>query len=468
LPGTSTTIRATTVTSTRTTTPKPQSSSDARPRAIVLLAAWIVFAFAGLEPWTLIPLTIGVVVLALLQRPRIATPPNTVLDLALCACLVVVALQLVPLAPSLRERVAPGSVTFDRTLRFAGVAASATASEPASLEAGATRYALILGGTVVLLFWTARALFAQGGLRVVVRGVAWIGIVLAPLAILTHAISPKLIYGIWPAYARSASPYGPFVNRNDLACWLVMAIPLTIGYFVTRVASRQSRSLASALDATALWLAASVILMMAALLGSVSRSGLTGVAVSTVCLAALSSRSLTPRRAASISIAFVALVIVAATFADLDLLLQKAAALSDGVNRRQIVWHFTWTMVKDFWPSGTGMGGFQHAILLYPQPFPLFYINHAHNQYLQFAAEGGLFLLAPASVALAAAVVLMRRRLREDRSPAFWIRAGAVSGIAGILVQSLWETTGRMPANAVLFAVLAAVALHESDATRRR
>jgi O-antigen ligase len=414
-----------------------------------------------------VPLTFGVAILAVLERPRIVAAPNTLLDVALVACLVVVALQLVPLPPVLRARVAPGAVVFDRTLRFAGVTSSA-GSAPASLETGATRFALILGCTVVVLFWTARALFTTGGLRTATRGIAWVGLLLAVVAIVTHSLSPKLLYGIWTPYARTAQPYGPFVNRNDLATWLVMAIPLTIGYIVARLASRSSRDIASALDATALWLTASVCLMLGSLLGAASRSGLTGFAVAMIAFALFSNRSLTRHRAAAIGAALVLLLGIAATFADLDLLLHKAGALSDGINRREIVWRFSWTMARDFWPAGVGLGAFQQAILLYPQPFPLFYVNHAHNQYLQFAAEGGLFLIVPAAIAIAAGVVLTARRMRADRSPVFWIRAGAASGMAGVLVHSLSETTFRMPANAVLFAILAAIAMHEGAAARRR
>jgi hypothetical protein len=41
----------------------------------------------------------------------------------------------------------------------------------------------------------------------------------------------------------------------------------------------------------------------------------------------------------------------------------------------------------------------------------------------------------------------------------FWIRLGALAAIAGVLVQSIWETGLRMPANAMLLAVLAALAV---------
>ena len=66
----------------------------------------------------------------------------------------------------------------------------------------------------------------------------------------------------------------------------------------------------------------------------------------------------------------------------------------------------------------------------------------------------------PIAVAAAAFAMAVMRRLRNDDSAIFWIRTGAVAGIVGVLVQSFWETGLRMPANAMLFSVLAAIAIH--------
>jgi hypothetical protein len=51
-----------------------------------------------------------------------------------------------------------------------------------------------------------------------------------------------------------------------------------------------------------------------------------------------------------------------------------------------------------------------------------------------------------------------------------WIRAGAAAGIVGVLVQSIWETGLRLPANGLLFAALCAIAIHDqgSDRSARR
>lgn len=54
-------------------------------------------------------------------------------------------------------------------------------------------------------------------------------------------------------------------------------------------------------------------------------------------------------------------------------------------------------------------------------------------------------------------LLVFRRRLTQDEGPDYLIRAGAAAGIAGVMVQSFWDTGLRMPANAMLLAVLAAI-----------
>ena len=96
-------------------------------------------------------------------------------------------------------------------------------------------------------------------------------------------------------------------------------------------------------------------------------------------------------------------------------------------------------------------------MLVYQKSDRVVYFNQAHNQYLQIVAEGGLLLSVPAAVALLSFVRLARRRVMSDRSAVVWLRIGATGGLLAVMVQSLWETGLRMPANAALAAVLAAV-----------
>ena len=46
----------------------------------------------------------------------------------------------------------------------------------------------------------------------------------------------------------------------------------------------------------------------------------------------------------------------------------------------------------------------------------------------------------------------------------FWVRVGAAAGLAGLAVQSIWEMSLIMPANAVLAGVLAGLLLYRREA----
>ncbi len=413
------------------------------------------------------PLVAGVLVLAGLERPRLAASGSRVLDVALVGALVGIALQLVPLAPDLRLRLAPGAVAFDRALRLS--APIAQPSSPASIDPGATARALLASAVVVLTFFTARSVLRRAGVRTIARGVAGLGLVLAPLTIVQHATSPRLFYWMWAPYAANARPYGPFVNRNDLATWLVLAIPLTVGYLLARVDARRTPGAVGALaDSTAIWLFGAAVLMTAALVASLSRSGLAGAAVASCALAGLSTRRTSWRVGGTWLLAGAAgALALAAAYANLDALAFRFDnAFTEGVVGRVSIWRQTWPMIRAFWPVGTGAGAYETGMIQFQTGPHLFYLNHAHSEYLQILSEGGGLLAVPAGVAVVAAVTQMFRRVLTDRTPVFWIRAGAVSGVLGFLVQSVWETTLRMPANAVLVALVAAMALHGAEPGR--
>jgi hypothetical protein len=53
------------------------------------------------------------------------------------------------------------------------------------------------------------------------------------------------------------------------------------------------------------------------------------------------------------------------------------------------------------------------------------------------------------------------RRVAAEPSAMYWIRAGALCGLAGAAAQSVWETGLAIPANAALACVLAAIVIYE-------
>ena len=425
------------------------------------------------------PLCAGVALLLAIARPSIGRGPGRLLDWSLLACLLVVAAQLVPLPAPTRERLSPQAFAVDRVVAL-DAEPEIRPPHALSVDVESTAWALALGAAYIGLFWCARAIFSRGGVRTTVRGVAWLGLALTTLVAVQRATSPRLLYWHWRPLSAGASPYGPFVNRNGLATWLAMAVPLLIGYAMARYQSQQRSDggavPGASIDSTQLWLGGAAVLMTGCLLASLSRAGILGGAIGLMAFIVFSRKRMTRGGGIAWMIAgLTAMVAMASVYANMGQLAMRLQETTEqGTWGRPAIWRDTWRMASDFWLTGVGAGAFQRGMLVYQEGSRLFFFNHAHDEYLQLIAEGGLLIAVPAAIAVFAAVALMTRYLRTDRTAMFWVRAGAISGIIAVAVQSIWDTGLRMPANGALFAVIAAIALHDprpasrSAATRER
>jgi O-antigen ligase len=416
-------------------------------------------------------LAAAVVVVAAVVRPSIGRGDFRWLDIALAAYVALIALQLVPLSPPLRLGLSPALRTVDLRLRLDAPAnASTDVAHPLTVDSGATLQSLCLAVAVVLVFWCARTLFARGGIRIGARSIAGLGLTVAAFGIAQHATAPRSLY--WLRTFRYTEPFGPYMNRSDFAMWMVMSLPLAAGYFITRLQSRRHAGTALSTDAfddTALFVTISIGLMAAALMVGLSRSGIIGIAAAGITLWALSEDRLHRHGRALLLAGIGAVALSAFFYANTSAVATRIAdTMKRGMGERLVIWRTTLPMIKDFWLAGVGAGAYERAMIVY-QPAPHeTYFNHAHNEYLQLLSEGGLMLAMPAAIVVVGGIIAIRRRLAADRSAIYWIRVGAVSALVGAAVQSLWETGLRRPANTLLFAVIAAFALHSAAQPARR
>jgi O-antigen ligase len=226
-------------------------------------------------------------------------------------------------------------------------------------------------------------------------------------------------------------------------------------------------------------LIASGSVLNVALAASLSRSGLLGFAGALACgaLCALAGprpghdRRYAPRtgRAGALIAALAALAVVGvATEVGPTALAGRLGASRGAIADRLAIWHDTLPVLRDFWLTGTGAGTYLRSMAVYQRSMPGVIFNQAHNHYLQVAAEGGLLVGLPVLLALWSFARAAIGSLRADRSPMYWIRAGAAAGLFGVAVQSVWETGLTIPANAALAAVLAAVVIHAPVRTGER
>ena len=184
--------------------------------------AWSTLAAGGVYLWAASRLVSRRSCSPRSRRPRIAGRRDTrALDLALLVAVAAAGLQVLPLPNRLRWLLSP-RIDVDRfTLLLMPEARDVVAlvvpgplGDPRGRGSGGRVHRYVLG---VPALERARA---RAGPRAIV---ATVGLVGAVAAIVQRAVDPTRLYGLWLPIDAGARPFGPFVNRNHFATWLLMA-----------------------------------------------------------------------------------------------------------------------------------------------------------------------------------------------------------------------------------------------------
>lgn len=252
---------------------------------------------------------------------------------------------------------------------------------------------------------------------------------------------------------------GTFVNRNHFAGYLAMAMPLALALLASPLPRarfpgwRQKflRLMEPRLLFRALLLAGVGCMWMGIVL-SYSRAGMVVALIATTLAAARLWRK---RWTLWVLIASLAIPTCFLLYQDIrtpGARMNELTAHAVSDTGRLPVWKATAEMARDHWVIGTGFGSFDGAFPLYRPASTHMRWQHAHNDWLQSVAEGGVLTLL---LLLAIGLPVFRRRRGAagcERSEA--IRFGALAGIVGLALHSLVDFPARIPAVAVLLAIL--------------
>jgi O-antigen ligase len=395
-------------------------------------------------------------------------------SLALVAVVAIV--QLIPLPRGLLLALGPGTDRFLQEF-ILGYAAQPLPAHPLSVAPANTvrGLALFLGFSIFLLGLIRR--LPHVNLENLVRRLLIFAALLAVFAVVQRAGSGKngteLVYGFWKPNG-PGTIFGPFINRNHFAGWMVMAAPLAIG-FAMGVLDRSrpsspggwavwSRWLASADGSRFLLSMLAVLAMGASIVISGSRSGMASFIVGVVVSVIFVWRAFFQRvrSALVLMIAAAALVMVVFSWAGLEAAVGRFATASEDASDRIGAWRDTVRIIRDFPIFGVGLNGYGTAMLVYQSGDRHLYYKEAHNDYLQILAEGGVLFGVASALVIAIIGSQIRKRFQEERDLPMtgWIRAGAVAALASIAAQSLLEFSLQMPGNTTFFLVVVALAVH--------
>ena len=272
------------------------------------------------------------------------------------------------------------------------------------------------------------------------------------------------VFGLFKNFGANPFPWWDYVDLNygdrlmstfgcpnHLAGYMEMSLPLLLSLFLLGVR-----------PGIALILGYLALLLLVALMLSLSRGGWisTLLSLAFMAVALLSSRHFVRKKlllvviAGSLGLAIIALVSTPVV-ERVKTAMEKEEEAS--FYSRVVAWRGVVEMISDHPMVGIGPGAFKTVFTQYQPPGLSARFTMAHNDYLHFISETGLPLIP---IMIWMIIALYRKGFKKLKNPSRLVRAttlGAVTGITAILFHSITDFNLHIPANAILFTVLAAI-----------
>lgn len=387
-------------------------------------------AFGAVEPWAIFVLEAGSALLFVLWVARQALSPE--LQIAYS-----------PLFPPM--------LTF-AVLALCQVLMGLTAYRYATFSR-----ALLYGAYGILCFLVVQCLRRTWQIKRLVWGFSLYGFVVALFA-LTQGIAAngKLYWLRTPRFGGWI--YGPYVNHNHYAGLMEMLVPIPLVFAFTRYAWGSRKVMA----------AAAAALMASTIFLSGSRGGMLAFAVQMTVFVALLLRQRKPGRMIFVLGVFLALAIGLLAWLGGGELVDRIASIRSET-RMELSGAMRVSIDRDALKIvgrkpvlGWGLGTFAEVYPQFRSFYTNFFIDHAHNDYLELLVEMGALGFATMLWFLITANHRAIKKLKNwqvDTNGA--VGLAAMLGVTGIMVHSLLDFNLQIPANAALFYVLCTIAALE-------
>ena len=434
--------------------------------------AFAPLAFGSVEPWAFFVLVLLVgaaITLFLAGVLRHDTPLYRVpclLPLALLGLYLL--FQIIPLPQPFLSLVSPRAAALRQDT--IGILLPKHAW-PVSLDIHATLFEFCRWLLWVGFYWLSVQLLSDKTmLRRTLLFLAFFGGLFALSSILQNIFTED--HALWFRYVPDNSMvFGSYVCHNHYAGLMAMIFGPVLALVLAHRPPRQFGSPREKVlgffeeEETPLFilliLSAAVIAM--SIFASLSRGGILSLCVSMLFFAlALSGRAFPDRRInrRASAVLLLCAVIAAVTWFGWERIDNRFAKIYAAENftdseGRFHFWADSLKMVSDFPATGVGFGAFGNVIPAYQNRYLGRILDHAHNDYLELLAEGGIpgVVLAPAFFICLFKTV--RKVLKKRKEPCtILVCAGTATGILAILLHGVTDFNLHIPANALYLAFL--------------
>ena len=258
-----------------------------------------------------------------------------------------------------------------------------------------------------------------------------------------------------------------------------MALPLALGLLASRIGRAQDnlryrsrgwfRRLADTLSHPSrinqtLIFSAICIAILLGIIFSRSRSGITLAMLGIFLSAIIYGFHIGGSRSSKLVVLFSVLGLALALEVGLAPVLERFSVEGSLEDARWSIFASSLAAIGLFFPFGSGLGTFPEVFRRFQPDEISQFVNHAHNDYIEYLFEGGLIA---AVVILLFLVVYVRAWPRLLRLPRWgtlsFMQAGAGIGLLLLALHGLTDYNWHIPANAIYFALMAGVFFHRGE-----
>lgn len=446
---------------------------------IAIVAAAL--AFGGVQPIAYFPVIAVLYFALLLLLLRQSRQDKISLPLPLWPALfaLFVVLQVVPLPSQIVSRLYPDRLS---SLSLIGLPHNGQAWTSLSFYPHSTVVALLKFLAYLSAFLLAAYFFdSRKGKSTLLRILILLGCFEAGYGILQYLTGWHKIFAYTKEYDLNDAT-GTYINRNNFAGLLELILPfaLAMAFYSFQKRSEFRRGGNSwrsspgrgGVSFQAVYYLFLLALMGVALVFSRSKGGILAAIFSLIFIALLGQIRIQKKGWMVLVVLFLTVIMGYGLWIGLNPVLARFEQLGNAdflqTEGRIRIWKSTLHLVRDHPVAGTGLGTYGIAFRHYQTNFVKKYVDHAHNDYLEFASETGLpglaLLFLPIFYLLIRMVVsFLDDSHRYRRS----ILLGCIGSTVALLIHSVTDFNLQIPANALVFAVVLGIGYKATCLERR-
>jgi hypothetical protein len=435
---------------------------------VALILVGTTLAFGGVEPIAYSAACAGLFLALLLVMLRQTWQGEIHIPVSIWPVLFAlwVLLQVIPLPASLVASLSP--VRF-QSGAIATFPRAPVAWETISIYPHDTLVALLKYLSYLSAFILAAYVFdSRRGKSTLIRALILLGCFEACYGIVQYLTGWQKIFTYTKRFDLGSAT-GTYINRNHFAGLMELTMPLVLaaGFYSYEIWSGRRRGTRNTHSAAVrsefafkgLFYLFVFLLMALALLASSSRGGILAAMLSTLFVVLLAQIRTRKKSLTVAAVLFLFCIMGYSLWVGLDPVLVRFERLRDPssltMEGRIPIWKDGLQLIRDYPVTGTGLGTFQVAFRGYQTTLLDKYVDHAHNDYLEFTADtgfvGSALLFGPILYLFVRMIISF---LDDQRLFRRSVTLGCIGAIMAILIHSVADFNLQITANALVFAVV--------------